>query len=87
MREARLAADVEILIVAHKNESESLRKARLAADVERVIIARKSWSIFIIQGICFNVVLVGQQIKYMKYSVYTICMYLIWQIFLFTNFD
>ena len=31
--EARLAADVERVIVTRKNESESLREARLAADV------------------------------------------------------
>ena len=34
LREARLAADVNIVIVARENESESLREARLAADVE-----------------------------------------------------
>ena len=34
LREAILAADVEIVIVARGNESESLRKARLAADIE-----------------------------------------------------
>ena len=33
LREARLAADVEIVIVACERESESLREARLAADV------------------------------------------------------
>ena len=34
LREARLAVDVERVIVASENESESLREARLAADVE-----------------------------------------------------
>ena len=32
--EARLAADVNIVIVARENESESLHEAILAADVE-----------------------------------------------------
>ena len=41
MREA-IAADVERVIVARKNESQSLRKARLAADEERVIVAREN---------------------------------------------
>ena len=39
LHEARLATDVERVIVAHENESESLREARLATDVERVIVA------------------------------------------------
>ena len=33
LREPRLTADVEWVIVARKNESESLHEARLAADV------------------------------------------------------
>ena len=37
----RSAADaVKIVVVAHENESESLRETRLAADVERVIVDR-----------------------------------------------
>ena len=42
MREARLVTDVERLIVALGNESESLHEARLAAYVERVIVAREN---------------------------------------------
>ena len=44
MREARLAADVDILSelsIAHEIESESLHEARLAADVERVIVVHE----------------------------------------------
>ena len=37
-RAAKLAPDVERVMVSRENESESLRKARLAADVERVIL-------------------------------------------------
>ena len=41
-REAILAADVERVIVARENKSESSRVARLAADVKRVIVAREN---------------------------------------------
>ena len=34
LREAKLAADVNIIIIARENESESLREAILAAHVE-----------------------------------------------------
>ena len=45
MREAILAANaVERVIVAHEDESESLREVRLATDVERVIVARENES-------------------------------------------
>ena len=40
MREARLAAEAEKVIVARENKSKSLHEAILAADVERVIVAR-----------------------------------------------
>ena len=38
LREARLAADIERVIVDRENDCDSLRKARLAADVERVLL-------------------------------------------------
>ena len=41
LREPRLVADVEKLIVARENKSDSFRKAILAADVERVIVAHE----------------------------------------------
>ena len=42
--EAKLAADVERVIVTCENKSESLREAVLAANVESVIVARKNES-------------------------------------------
>ena len=39
-------ADVEGVIVARENESESLREAILSADVDRVSVTRESWIIF-----------------------------------------
>ena len=45
MCQARLASDVlERVIVAHDNESESLREARLSADANRVIVSRENES-------------------------------------------
>ena len=38
-QDLRLMSDVEGVIVARENESESLREARFAADVERLIVA------------------------------------------------
>ena len=46
LREAILVDDVERLIVALENGSESLPEARQAANGDRVSAARESWSLF-----------------------------------------